>query len=211
MYGIEGELGYVGAFSSRQCFADIRYVVPPASLQDLAPVSQSHLPAKPDPKVNIGIFPASVTHIRPGAINDDGTLADAFALAVRQAEDAAEAQSIPPPWARELEGVKEEDEEVEGYSVASPGMESSHRGEVVDVFSSPTNRTSTPKGAVRNRPKSLLVDTSRLPSSSNKAQPPVPTITAGDSTVAGQVWPLVDEIACAIREWHEVRRSMAIS
>jgi dedicator of cytokinesis protein 3 len=181
-------------------------VVPPAPLQDLAPSAHATGLSRPDTKVNIGIFPASVTHLRPGAINDDGTLADAFAQAVQQAEETATANGhgVIPPWSRELEGVKEEDEEVEGYSVASPGIDGIKRGEIIDVFSSP--KSPTPKSNSRPRPRSLLVDPSRQTLHSHKAQPPVPTITAGDSTVAGQVWPLVDEIACAIREWHEVSR-----
>lgn len=109
------------------------------------------------------------------------------------------------------------DEEVEGYSVASPGGQSSHRGEIVDVVSSPKSATSRANGGGANnnksRPKSFSLDPSRASHNQNtsKAQPPVPTITAGDSTVAGQIWPLVDEIACAIREWHEVSYASVMS
>lgn len=37
-----------------------------------------------------------------------------------------------------------------------------------------------------------------------KLGPPIPSLKAGDETAKGALEPLVDEIACALREWHSV-------
>ena len=55
------------------------------------------------------------------------------------------------------------------------------------------------------RPKSLIAERRKTIDGEDeeKEQPPLPRLTAGDSTLAGQQWPLVDEIACAIRDWYQ--------
>lgn len=185
--------------------------MPPAALSDLAPDHRLHPPhVRPryDPQVVVGIFPASIVHIRPGAINDDGTLATAFEDAMRDGEakltgGTLDLDTIMSSSGHKLAGMPEEEgNEEEGYSVRPEAAD-----EVIDVTSTPTapKLGNATNGISRpNRPKSLLLDAIQPAPHSNKPQPPVPTITAGDSTVAGQAWPLVDEIACAIREWHEV-------
>jgi dedicator of cytokinesis protein 3 len=213
MCGIEGELGFsesLGVSVNYRLYT--RFVVPPKTLSDITPDLRSippYTPPKIETQVIIGIFPAAITHIRPGSVNDDGTLAAAFEDALREAEarynTGAAANGLHQSG--RLHGVTEEDEDATGEgSVKTPKPDST---EVVDVVSSP-KKLPIPAGSMSrpNRPKSLLLDARVAPIHPTKPQPPVPTITAGDSTIAGQAWPLVDEIACAIREWHEVSSSL---
>ncbi|OCF44595.1 hypothetical protein I317_01482 [Kwoniella heveanensis CBS 569] len=188
------------------------YVVQAVSLPSLVPASVNSTPLthatlypKPEPSVLIGIFPAAVVHVRPGAPNDNGELTEAYARAVRQAEERS--KNANPSWVDEMGTVKEEDE-AEGYEVTSPHTQ------VVDVETiagktpeTVVRRHSIGKGAgsgIRsNRPKSLILEKKPEEVEEDKEQPPLPKLTAGDSTISGQQWPLVDEIACAIREWYE--------
>ena len=68
----------------------------------------------------------------------------------------------------------------------------------------------TPAGRTeRNgRPTSLVLNKAgpsrRKEAGRQKEEAPLPRLTAGDSTVAGQTMPIVDEIACAVREWYAV-------
>lgn len=199
----------------------ISFVVPPVALSDLAPDYRAAPPytrPKVDTQVVIGIFPASVVHIVPGPVNDDGTLATAFEDAMRDGEakltreipDANGAPGVQPTRAL-AELPEEEGDELQGYT-----LQPEEQDEIVDVTVGvdEARRQELPptlNGITRpHRPKSLLLDGRKPPTmavNTSKPQPPVPTITAGDSTMAGQAWPLVDEIACAIREWHEVSRS----
>lgn len=186
-----------------------RFVVPPKTLSDITPDLRSappYIPPKVDTQVIIGIFPVSITHIRPGTVNDDGTLAAAFEDALREAEsrDVNGVSSNGVNGTHRLSELQEEDEEKgDQTDVTSPRPDGAV--DVVDVSASPKRLPSTTGGISRpHRPKSLMLDGRSALTHPTKPQPPVPTITAGDSTIAGQAWPLVDEIACAIREWHEV-------
>jgi dedicator of cytokinesis protein 3 len=155
----------------------------------------------------IGIFPSSCVFVRPDASVDDGSLGAAYEMAIRRAQ-AGETKG--PSWGNEMEAVKEEDEEEESQKVGSPRRD--HEVErppgVVDISGGPSeNKRHSMGGSGRTRrPKSLILD--RPPAGvdtsgeEEKEQPPLPRLTAGDSTTAGQQYPLVDEIACAIREWY---------
>ena len=188
----------------------ISFVVPPRTLTDITPNLRGPPPYK-TPKLEtgviVGIFPTSIAHVRPGNVNDDGALAAAFEDAIRDAETSfsngnADHETMKP--VRGLAGVREEDEEKPNGDITETSRLEGTT-EVIDVTSSPkllAASTSAPKRP--NRPRSLHLDDSRKVTHPSKPQPPVPVITAGDSTIAGQAWPLVDEIACAIREWHEV-------
>jgi hypothetical protein len=186
-------------------------VVPPKTLSEITPDLRSPPPytaPKLETQVIVGIFPAAIAHVRPGTSNDDGALSAAFEDAIREAQASytnggTDHDSSQP--LRELAEVREEDEGKDGGSVAGSKVEGV--AEVIDVTSSP-KLTATDAPARPKRPKSLVLDGEVKPAHPTKPQPPVPVITAGDSTVAGQAWPLVDEIACAIREWHEVRFPM---
>ena len=182
-------------------------MVPPKTLSEITPDLRSPPPytaPKLETQVIVGIFPAAIAHVRPGTSNDDGALSAAFEDAIREAQASYTNGGMDHDMShplRELAEVREEDEEKDGGSVAVSKGEGD--AEVINVTSSPRlMATDTP--ARPKRPKSLVLDGGAKSSHPTKPQPPVPIITAGDSTVAGQAWPLVDEIACAIREWHEV-------
>jgi dedicator of cytokinesis protein 3 len=187
---------------STQYITHVSFVVPPRTLTDLTPNLRGPPPYK-TPKLEtgviVGIFPTSIAHVRPGNVNDDGALAAAFEDAIREAQAGhmnGNGDQEPMQPMRELAEVREEDEEKPNGDAVELSIP-----EVIDVTSSPkllpTDAPKRPK-----RPKSLNLDNKQA--HPTKPQPPVPIITAGDSTIAGQAWPLVDEIACAIREWHEV-------
>jgi dedicator of cytokinesis protein 3 len=189
----------------------IRFVVPPKTLSEITPdlrLAPPYTTPKLETQVIVGIFPASVAYVRPGVVNDDGALSAAFEGAVRDAQatftNGISGDEAKQPM-RELEGVREEvEDKQEGGSSKSARQDDTV--EVIDVAASSQHLEPSTNGISRpNRPKSLLLNGKQPQTHPTKPQPPVPTITAGDSTIAGEAWPLVDEIACAIREWHEVR------
>lgn len=152
--------------------------MPDAESPDLYP--------KAEPSVLIGIFPAAAVHVRHNAVTESEVLTAAH----EQARELAEARS------RELRmaAVQEEDEFDDGEREQDDELEEGEHG-LDDRPNGNSNVIRRP-----HRPKSLVLAAKPRV----KEQPPLPTLTAGDSTVAGQQWPLVDEIACAIREWYAV-------
>lgn len=166
---------------------------------------------KLEPSVLIGIFPSSCVHVRPEISVDDGSLETAYATAVKNAQEKDNKPG--PSWGAEMEAVKEEEEEEESQKVGSPKQDTMEEGGmangVVEISSGgPTTdskRHSIGGGRAR-RPKSLILDKAPtladMAGDADKEQPPLPRLTAGDSTIAGQTYPLVDEISCAIREWY---------
>lgn len=69
----------------------------------------------------------------------------------------------------------------------------------------------TPPGQIKRdaKPKALQLQDAAVIKEQRgegreKQEAPLPRLTAGDSTVAGQTMPIVDEIACAVREWYAV-------
>jgi dedicator of cytokinesis protein 3 len=107
-----------------------------------------------------------------------------------------------PSWGVEMEAVKEEEEDDEGFKVGSP--KTNGHNDAMDIPATTENRRSSVGGPGRTkRPKSLMQERKSVDAEEeSKEQPPLPRLTAGDSTLAGQQYPLVDEIACAIREWY---------
>jgi dedicator of cytokinesis protein 3 len=134
-------------------------------------------------------------------------LAAAYEKAVRLADERSQKSGR----VGEMEAVKEEEEE-EG-SEAPPGMEQERQpqeeGRIEQVQTGEADAKPKTLGATNglgreNRPKCLVLEARQTSSQEEKEQPPLPKLTAGDSTLAGAHWPLVDEIACAIREWYGV-------
>jgi len=152
-----------------------------------SPDNPSQYP-KVEPSVLIGIFPAAAVHVRPNAVTESQVLEVAHERARELAEERAR------QLRHEMASVREEEEDEDGIQV---------NGDAATTPTSPKKPARSPTGGVikrNHRPASLILQ--RPPR--EKEQPPLPTLTAGDSTVAGQQWPLVDEIACAIREWYAV-------
>ena len=69
-------------------------------------------------------------------------------------------------------------------------------------------RTPDRNGQREGRPISLQLDQAgpsrRRDEGRRKEEAPLPSLTAGDTTLAGLNLPIVDEIACAVREWYAV-------
>ena len=139
-----------------------------------------------------------MVHVRPSDTTDDNSLSTAYEAALRLAE--GKGRNGPSSHMSEMEAVKEEDEDAR-----SPGR--SDGLPVIDIVPSEQQQSlpATSGMGRANRPKSLILDSRGVGvKEEDKAQPPLPRLTAGDSTNAGQRWPLIDEISCAIREWYEV-------
>lgn len=201
------------------------FVVQAVSITSLSPVIPSEAMSaqtvsfpRPEPSVLTGIFPASVCHIRPGNENDTGELSIAYEKAIQAAEQRNRRvfeesdynlRALGTGILSEMDTVKEEDEGYAGL-VSKPqnfGLErgvvevGSSEGRPVDALSRKGSKNSFSKP---NRPKSLVLEQRKTVIEEDKDQPPLPRLTAGDSTAGGQQWPLIDEIACAIREWYSV-------
>lgn len=164
-----------------------RYIVQGVALTQLIPSSETPWQyPKVEPSVLIGIFPAAAVHVRPNAVTVSEVLTIAYERAREMAEDRARQLRT------EMESVREEEEDGDGG--------------FLNGSTSPTKRARGESNGTANiimrshRPASLLL--TKPPR--EKEQPPLPALTAGDSTAAGQQWPLVDEISCAIREWYAV-------
>lgn len=223
-YGIEGK-------SIPQVFHQLlmqpagSFVVQAVSITSLSPVIPSEATSaqtvsfpRPEPSVLTGIFPASVCHIRPGNENDTGELSVAYEKAIRAAEQRYRGiveesdynlRALGTGILSEMDTVKEEDEGDAGLASRSQifGLEmavvevGSSEGRPADALSRKGSENGFPRP---NRPKSLALEQAKTVIEEDKDQPPLPKLTAGDSTVGGQQWPLIDEIACAIREWYSV-------
>lgn len=223
-YGIEGK-------SISQMFHQLliqpagSFVVQAVSITSLSPVIPSEATSaqtvsfpRPEPSVLTGIFPASVCHIRPGNESDTGELSVAYEKAIRAAEQRYRGiveesdynlRPLGTGILSEMHTVKEEDEDDAGLASRSQifGLEmvvvevGSSEGRPADALSRKGSENGFPRP---NRPKSLVLEQAKTVIEEDKDQPPLPKLTAGDSTVSGQQWPLIDEIACAIREWYSV-------
>ncbi|KIR81379.1 cytoplasmic protein [Cryptococcus gattii EJB2] len=199
------------------------FVVQAVSITSLSPVILSETTSaqkasfpRPEPSVLIGIFPASVCHVRSGNENDTGELSVAYEKAIRAAQQryrrVDEVSDYDHPalgtgGLSEMDTVKEEDEEdavlvsrPQNLDIERAVVEvGSSEGRPIDVLSRKGSKSSFSRP---NRPKSLVLEQKETLIEKDKDQPPLPRLTAGDSTSGGQQWPLVDEIACAIREWY---------
>jgi dedicator of cytokinesis protein 3 len=207
-FGIEGESGDGGVNLMRD-----RYIVQSVSISSLTPIPSSSTsiakPAqypKPEPSVLIGIFPSACVHIRAES-GDDPTLTIAYERAISNARERdrdKEMEKGKGGWigVNEMDAVREEDED----GVGSPEKAVKVGEEVVEIHGT-GNQDGMSRG---NRPSPLVLEGKIQDGEGegDKEQPPLPSLTAGDSTIAGQQWPLVDEISCAIREWYGVSYSV---
>lgn len=142
-------------------------------------------PVTDEPQVMVGIFPASHVHIREQL--DDG-------------EPVSGASGVPTialsssrERAGRMEALKEEDEAEDDPANLTKSSQSSptksrNRTSVASFSSFASQQGS------RAPPRTNLGDTS-------KPFPPIPSLKCGDETTGGVEEPLVDEIACALREW----------
>lgn len=197
------------------------YVVQATPLSALQAVesssSTSYAAPRPEPSVLIGIFPASCVNIRQTSMGqDEDDTAAAYDAAMRLLERRR--QRGGERW--DISTVHEEDEggatpsaaKGKGRAAAN-GESSSHDFEDIatspGALATPSKRRSVlaVRGLNRSsRPMSLDLGGAGPARDSGrpKAQPPLPRMVAGDTTAGGAQWPLVDEIACAVRDWHGV-------
>lgn len=142
--------------------------------------------------MSIGIFPASHIHIREQLGDTDVQLAGA--------DELTETNGHAPKTQRNgrMEPLKEEDEE-EAVSPTEAAVDFTSFGMNGGTPSKARNRASVTsfQGSRLSQYGSAQVDAVDA-----RPPPPLPNLKCGDETLAGQTEPLVDEIACAERQWH---------
>lgn len=130
----------------------------------------------------IGIFPASHIHVRDELSDAEGRLADVASQVNGNKEKS-----------REMETLKEEDEDSE----QAPGARKSFR------LGPPPDQANSSRAGLPVYPPSIR-STSPSESQPFKPLPPRPSLKSGDDTASGQEQPIIDEIASALREWHNL-------
>ncbi|KAE8266357.1 hypothetical protein A4X09_0g5990 [Tilletia walkeri] len=142
-----------------------------------------------EPQVYVGIFPASHVHIREQL--DDAQLR--MSEIYERAKEAGAVGGLPLLGAvpkRNMETLQEEDE-----SQSQPSSPQ-HSPALLD------GRSATPARVTFDHQLQAFVvsDAPDVP----KPAPPLPSLKCGDVTASGTSEPLVDEIACALREWNSL-------
>ncbi|KDN50840.1 hypothetical protein K437DRAFT_273050 [Tilletiaria anomala UBC 951] len=150
-----------------------------------------------EPQVYVGMFPARNVHIREGLDDAEMRMSEIYYKAKEQGIVGATAP--PPPWVgsqnKHMETLPEEDETGQGASEERQDrMPSLSAGSGDDSIAAP-------KVVFNSNRQSLILGDGAAFTNSDKPPPPLPSLKAGDETKSGSIEPLVDEIACAIREW----------
>ncbi|GAA5944251.1 guanine nucleotide exchange factor DCK1 [Sporobolomyces koalae] len=179
-------------------------------------------PTTEDPQVSFGVFPASLVHIREHLDENDSRVSEVTAQAEKQEREPRPPRSRGPSKSvsnGRMEPLREEEEEDKHDSVereAKGGNLASNGHDVtinVIPYHSPSrskNRASI--GSISSFGSQFAPDpqihpsrlfSGRLPSevSDLRPYPPLPNLKCGDETARGMKEPLIDEIACALREW----------
>ncbi|EFP83337.2 hypothetical protein PGT21_031228 [Puccinia graminis f. sp. tritici] len=141
--------------------------------------SPAHLPD--EPQVFLGIFPASHLQIREHL--DDSSHRSDRSLAQIRAASAAHLHSI--------QGQSNNSNNahlLRSFSKDSGPMEPLPEEDESDLITTPLNQHPSQKA--------------NEPPDHEKLSTPLPSLKAGDETVSGRDEPLIDEIACALREWY---------
>ncbi|THH08148.1 hypothetical protein EW145_g2899 [Phellinidium pouzarii] len=163
---------------------------PPINWTSASDPSSSKASKATEPQqVFIGIFPASHIHVRDELSDAEGRLAD-VASQVNGSKDPY------LPWTkdkgREMDTLKEEDEDSEH----AHGRKSFRLGP-------PPDQANSSRAGLPVYPPSIR-STSPSESQQFKPLPPRPSLKSGDDTASGQAQPIIDEIASALREWHNL-------
>lgn len=155
--------------------------------------------------MSFGIFPASHIHIREQLEEGDARIGELAAHADKVERDSRKPRSRGPSrngLNGRMEPLHEEDEEDEEEKDEEPASASQQIQINIVPYGSPTkskNRASI--GSVTSigtafspsRPPSEILET--------RPNPPLPNLKCGDETTHGARETLIDEIACALREW----------
>ncbi|KAG8964810.1 hypothetical protein FRC03_001343 [Tulasnella sp. 419] len=146
-----------------------------------------------EPQVSIAIFPASYVHIRDELPDAEGRLTEIY-HSLQQNGVNGHMRSLLDRYG--MEPLREEDE-FRAQAVDNPHSPRSPRSATTPTT---TMFLSAPFQSMNN-----IGDNRRTPSPfPEKPMPPRPSLKSGDDTASGQVQPLVDEIASALREWHSL-------
>lgn len=163
-----------------------------------------------EPQVYVGIFPRANVYFREELDDAEMRLAEVY----ERARDAGivGATGPPPPHAiksaipsasSHMETLPEEDENVPS-NPASPSMPDSKQIATIGDVSTSSAGAASAAGAGGK----VTFDSSRhsfvlqdAQADEQRPPPPLPSLKCGDETVTGAAEPLVDEIACALREW----------
>ncbi|CAO1614916.1 unnamed protein product [Sympodiomycopsis kandeliae] len=147
-----------------------------------------------EPQVFVGVYPAAYVHIREQVDDAEMRLADLYAKSKEQkptaismsmsSSSSGPSTSLPKP---QMETLPEEDESASSVP-NSP------------LITSKSN-TPAPEAERQSRGLAFRSDHDHHQELDNRPAPPLPSLKCGDETLSGNIEPLVDEIACALREW----------
>ncbi|GAA5966995.1 hypothetical protein JCM3765_003676, partial [Sporobolomyces pararoseus] len=166
-----------------------------------------------EPQVSFGIFPASHVHIREQLEENDGKLAELAAQKDKGESETRRPRSRGPSKTAlngRMEPLHEEDEEEDAEEEGEEEEDSTSNGAQVKINIVPYNSPSKSKNRASIGSVSSLGQPTRFSSSSlrppseiieTRPNPPLPNLKCGDETTHGAREPLIDEIACALREW----------
>ncbi|GAA6011108.1 hypothetical protein JCM11491_006730, partial [Sporobolomyces phaffii] len=194
--------------------------------RDAAPRVVEH-----EPQVSFGVFPASHVHIREQL--DDGDARIPPDLVAHQTDRPVDRETRPPRSRGpsktasngRMEPLHEEDEEEENEDEEDEeeeGTTSTAQRVTINIVpyspSKSKNRASIGSVTSLGAPARFSSSSLRPPSEvlESRPDPPLPNLKCGDETTLGAQEPLVDEIACALREWasllssHLSRRDYAL-
>lgn len=148
-----------------------------------------------EPQVYVGIFPKSNVHIREELDDAEMRLTEVY----EKAREASIVGATAPPPAKQslvpshMETLPEEDESISSQpnSPSAPEFKSSE--------ASRASAAGNTKVAFDSSRQSFILQD--MQASEERPPPPLPSLKCGDDTKFGSIEPLVDEIACALREW----------
>lgn len=145
----------------------------------------------PEPSVFLGIFPASFVHVREELDDAEGRLGATWReFEENRRLDEGRFGSGAGKGKARMEALPEDEEEDEEDNLTS-------NGSVVPRTSKQPTASTTSNSQTSSTRHQALSSFAR-----EKLPPPIPSLKAGDETLAGSREPLVDEIACALREWY---------
>ncbi|GAA5897476.1 guanine nucleotide exchange factor DCK1 [Sporobolomyces salmoneus] len=176
-----------------------------------------------EPQVSFGVFPASHVHIREQLKENDGRIAEI----ANQTEKATERDSKRPRSRGpsktasngRMEPLHEEEEEEEDDGEGEGGGDGAIQTNAQKIkinivpYGSPSkssNRASIGSITSLNQHSKLSTSSLKPPSTEiveTRPTPPLPNLQCGDETSHGAREPLIDEIACALREWASLLNS----
>lgn len=161
--------------------------------------STSSVQAQDATQVFIGIFPASHIFVRDHLSDAEGRLADIAAMFDNVTNGTSTVRDLYAQWNRERAAVEapreEEDDGGDTQSVA-PGRRSFKLNPPADQATSTRARLPVYPASIRS------ASPTPTEQQQNKPLPPRPSLPPGGETKSGAEQPIVDEIACALREWH---------